>query len=114
MNVPMAIAAAVGLAWAMPLGAAGPPQGDYDWKAMDTDGDGRVTRAEWLRHYADIWDHLPKDADGTIASFDARDVRERRRALRSERLMDEAARSNSSSTATRPPPGQPAPVPGPP
>jgi Ca2+-binding EF-hand superfamily protein len=40
-------------------------------KAMDTDNDGTISKDEFMKYHADMWDMMTKDSSGSISVSDA-------------------------------------------
>ena len=43
----------------------------FDAKAMDTNKDGMISKDEFMKYHADMWDQMTKDSNGTMSMNDA-------------------------------------------
>jgi len=43
----------------------------FSAKAMDTDGDGMISKDEFMKYHAAVWDQMTKDSNGNMTMSDA-------------------------------------------
>ena len=43
----------------------------FSAKAMDADNDGMISKDEFMKYHADMWDKMTKDSNGTMSTTDA-------------------------------------------
>jgi hypothetical protein len=43
----------------------------FSAKAMDTDNDGMISKDEFMKYHADMWDQMTKDSNGSMSMSDA-------------------------------------------
>jgi Ca2+-binding EF-hand superfamily protein len=43
----------------------------FSAKAMDTDNDGMISKDEFMKYHADMWDQMTKDSNGSMSTSDA-------------------------------------------
>jgi Ca2+-binding EF-hand superfamily protein len=43
----------------------------FSAKAMDTDNDGMISKDEFMKYHADMWDQMTKDSSGSMSTSDA-------------------------------------------
>jgi Ca2+-binding EF-hand superfamily protein len=43
----------------------------FSAKAMDTDNDGMISKDEFMKYHADMWDKMTKDSNGSMSTADA-------------------------------------------
>ena len=49
-----------------PMGQMGPMAGMDHHKMMDTNGDGMISKDEFMKHHEQMWERMKKNSDGMV------------------------------------------------